>query len=182
MPRLYADLDLYDQIKLGLIKVNNFSRTEVQFWNKVNKDGPIHPVYGQCWVWTGCTTECGYGKFGVCGKVLKVHRWAYEEFVGPISQELGVLHRCDNPPCIRPNHLFLGTQIENIADCNEKGRQAKGEALPQSKLTEEDVREIRRRYRPRSRVNNLRILAEEFRVGHIAIWDIINRKSWKHVV
>jgi hypothetical protein len=181
MPRLDADLDLYDRIKLGLVRVKQNSRPEYRFWKRVNKDGPIHPIYGQCWVWTGGTDRSGYGKFKVGYQSIRAHRWAYEEFVGRIPDGLCVLHRCDNSACIRPEHLFLGNNLENIQDKVDKDRQAKGEVFRSSKLTDDDVREIRRRYRRYSRVCNSFTLAREFGVDPVTIQYITTGKGWNHV-
>lgn len=183
MPRLYADLDLYDQIKNGLVRVNQYSKPVCRFWDRVNKDGPVHPVHGQCWVWTGCTTDAGYGRFRIGNQVvIGVHCFSYGEFVGSVPDGLFVLHRCDNRVCVRPSHLFLGTNQDNSQDMVNKERQAKGEANGNSKLTEDDVREIRRRYcRWSQSRSNLRELMHEFGVAKAAVQNILSRKTWKHV-
>jgi len=99
--------------------------TETEFWKRVKKtDG--------CWLWTGGTC-LGYGKClkpGTDPKLriqVKAHRVSWELANGPIPAGLCVLHRCDNPPCVSPEHLFLGTLADNRADCVAKGRQAKGD-------------------------------------------------------
>jgi len=183
MPLLDSPADLYTQIKMGLVRVNQYSKPVLRFWKNVNKYGPIHPVWGQCWVWTGWTTQSGYGRFRIGNQVvIGVHRWSYEEFVGPVPQELSVLHSCDNRVCVRPSHLFIGTDQDNSQDMVDKNRQAKGEANGNSKLNEEAVREIRRRYRRWSQSSsNLRELMYEFGVTRAAIQNILSRKTWKHV-
>lgn len=182
MPRLYADLELYDRIKLGLVRVNKKSIPLCRFWKRVNKDGPFHPIHGQCWMWTGSGLQEGYGMFDVDCKRVLAHRWAYEEFVGTVPHELCVLHRCDNRACVRPEHLFPGTQLENIQDMMDKGRQAKGEDNWFSKMSEEDVLEIRRRYiRWSHNCSNICELAEEFGVSRRNIVTIVSGKIWKHV-
>lgn len=100
-----------------------------------------------CWEWTG--SKCRkYGTIGINGRTVRAHRASYEAFKGQIPHGLNVLHRCDNPPCINPEHLFLGTQLENIADRVAKGRtrsggqgRRDGTNYP-TKLTEADAREI----------------------------------------
>ena len=81
---------------------------------------------GECWVWTLAVDRDGYGKVQVKGRTLRPHRVVYETLVGPIPEGLVVCHRCDNPRCVRPDHLFLGTQAENIADRDAKGHTARG--------------------------------------------------------
>ena len=84
-----------------------------------------------CWNWIGCLNAGGYGYTSICKGKKKVrnivaHRRAYELFVGPIPDDFLVLHKCDNPPCVNPNHLFIGTQKDNVADMFRKGRQKNG--------------------------------------------------------
>jgi hypothetical protein len=80
-----------------------------------------------CWIWTGATVDGGYGQFslgrdGYASVVQQAHRWSYEHFVGAIPDGMCVLHRCDTPACVNPEHLFLGTQSDNMADMRAKGR------------------------------------------------------------
>ena len=79
-----------------------------------------------CWEWIGGTSGGGYGKFRVYHKQWLAHRWSYEYFTGTIPEGLLVLHACDNPSCVNPDHLFVGTQADNQADMVAKGRQFKG--------------------------------------------------------
>lgn len=98
-----------------------------RFWSKVDKNGPIAshaPGLGQCWIWTGSTSE-GYGQINVGGGDGRhdwAHRVSWEIHHGPIPDGLWVLHRCDNPSCVRPDHLFLGTVADNNRDMIAKGR------------------------------------------------------------
>ena len=109
---------------------------------------------GECWLWTGATNLQGYGKLNVNGKLQQAHRIAWELENGPVPDGLLVLHRCDNPACVRPAHLFLGTHGDNYKDMDRKGRNphagsdrpprnyARGERHPYAKLTDEQVKEI----------------------------------------
>jgi hypothetical protein len=93
---------------------------EERFWPKVNKTAP-----NGCWEWTACTNELGYGWIAAGtrqGRHLKAHRVSYALAFGEVPEGMSVLHRCDNPLCVKPSHLFLGTQADNMADMIRKGR------------------------------------------------------------
>jgi len=104
-----------------------------------------------CWIWNGgvFSKDKPYAKFYHRGKLVKASRYAYRLYKGRIPKGLDVLHKCDNPLCVNPNHLFLGTQLDNMRDMIRKGRKrvVVGEAHPNAKLTDEDVAEIRRMYK-----------------------------------
>ena len=146
-----------------------------RFWNKVNK----HAENG-CWEWAaGPCGHWGYGGFTIDGRSMYAHRvsWMFEH--GPIPDGLYVLHKCDNPPCVNPDHLFLGTHTDNMRDMVEKGR-ARGGSLPgesngQAKLTEADVLAIRADKRTQQAI------ADEYGVSRRAIGYIKNRKTWTHI-
>lgn len=100
----------------------------------------IDPV-SQCWNWIGCTNKFGYGIITIDKWVYTAHRTSWQTFNGEIPGDLFVLHKCDNPGCINPEHLFLGTQKDNAQDCIAKGRWPKLRRF--TKITEHDVRAIR---------------------------------------
>lgn len=155
-----------------------------------------------CWPWTGYRRPLGYGEIGLGGKrgkAAKAHRVAYELANGPIPKGLDVLHRCDNPPCVNPAHLFLGTHLDNMRDMAAKGRSgpknhpermprgdrhglrlhphraARGERVGGAKLTEDQVRHVLTS--PLSQ----RQLARDLGVDRRTISLIRQGKTWRHV-
>lgn len=110
------------------------------------------------------------------GRVLYVHRLVYAAIYNVPVDGLVVCHRCDNPPCFRPDHLFIGTQAQNLADMRAKGRQARGERIGTAKLTEADVREIRSRYPGETQA----ALGREFGVAPQTIGKVVLGRRWAH--
>jgi len=148
--------------------MNRFYR----FWNKADTSG-------DCWEWQAHKDKQGYGGFGIDGKKVLAHRYAYILTHGDIPDGLCVCHHCDNPSCINPDHLFLGTRMDNMADARAKDRPInRGEKNRNSRLVENDVREIRR-------LGSLGIkqslLAKMWKTSDQNISNIIQRKRWKHV-
>lgn len=174
---------LYDLIKSGKLRVTvTTSPPEHRFWKKVDKNGPIHPTCGQCWSWTGGLSKRGYGQFMVGRRGLRSHRYSYTLHVGRIPNGLSVLHKCDNRSCVNPDHLFVGTTLDNQRDKVLKCRQAKGETNGSSKLTEAQALEIKARYKRESyRVSNSRELAKEYGVCRATIVAIGTGQVWKHL-
>jgi hypothetical protein len=136
-----------------------------------------------CWEFTGCRNHSGYGELTMRGYSTKLtHRLAYQLANGPIPAGLCVLHRCDNPPCCNPAHLFLGTRIDNNADMRAKGRDStpprndvRGEKNGHAKLTAARVLEIRARA---ARGERITYLADEFGVSHGLISGIVSGARW----
>jgi hypothetical protein len=174
-----SEPSLYDRIKAGLIRVHHYSPPEWRFWAQVDKNGPVHPVCGQCWVWTGSVTEDGYGKLKISGRRYWTHRFSWHIHYEEIPNGLWVLHKCDRRRCVNPSHLFLGSTQDNTSDMVNKGRQAKGEQHTISKLTLAQVAEIRKRYKPRSKTDGTRALGREFGVSNTTISQVIREKTWK---
>ena len=107
-----------------------------RFWSKVDA-----APSDCCWEWLACKTH-GYGRFGYQGKMCQAHRVAYQLAKGIIPEGMVVRHTCDNPACCNPNHLVLGTQQDNINDMDQRERRAKGITHGQSKLTDDQVRQV----------------------------------------
>lgn len=128
-----------------------------------------------CWLWTGPVDDSGYGRFRVNGPRMRTHRLSYELHKGPIPKGLFVCHRCDVPGCVNPDHLFLGTCAENIADRDNKDRQVKGAASPWSKLTSEQALAIRADSRTH------RAIAVEYGVSHNIVGQIKRGEAWRHL-
>jgi len=133
-----------------------------------------------CWEWLG-TKRNGYGRFNYKGKKWSAHRLAYRIYKGEFDESLDICHTCDNPGCVNPRHLFIGTHIDNMRDMRNKGRSPnnKGENNPNVKLSVNDVKDIRGYF-----INggmNISELSRKFNVTDTNIRDILNFKTWNHV-
>jgi hypothetical protein len=129
-----------------------------------------------CWNWTVNSKQSrSYGRMCGFGKIILAHRWSYEHYVGKIGDGLFVCHKCDNPPCVNPDHLFLGTPADNSEDKIKKRRHIYGTDSIQSKLTDEIVREIRASSESHS------YFARKYGVTDVAIFNARNRITWAHV-
>lgn len=124
-----------------------------------------------CWAWRAGKTSLGYGQFRVDGRNLYAHRVAWAHFRGELPEEAVVCHSCDNPACVNPDHLFLGTQADNLADMARKGRQGG------ARLDQEKADEIRRRH---ARGETQTALAAEFGVSQATVWRVVEGRSWRH--
>jgi hypothetical protein len=135
-----------------------------------------------CWNWTLGKSK-GYGAINYMGRVWAAHRVAYELAKGPIPAGLSVCHSCDNPACINPNHLFVGTHRDNMLDKERKGRAnhvgARGVRNANSILTEKDVIAMRQAY-----VRGVRAadIAARFGMARSAVNDVVNGRSWQHLL
>lgn len=149
---------------------------EERFWNKVDTGAT-----GGCWLWTGAKNEKGYGVIGRGGRGSgneKAHRVSWMIHFGPIPDGLFVCHKCDNPACVNPDHLFLGTNDDNVQDMVSKNRNARGETS-YAKLTEEQVIDIRQRHKQRE--VSCQDLANEYGVSRSEVQLIVSGKRWEHV-
>jgi hypothetical protein len=136
-----------------------------------------------CWEWAGAKNKEGYGHFRMSGKVMLAHRCSYLLLTGDIPEGMIVMHSCDNPSCVNPEHLRAGTHADNMADRNFKGRASggslKGGRHPGAKLTASDIKSIRSlcgRGIPQSKI------AARFNISQPTVCNINRRKSWSHHV
>lgn len=132
-----------------------------------------------CVVGSGWRTPKGYliVDRGRLGRIF-AHRLAWEECFGSIPPDMQVCHRCDNPPCVNPDHLFLGTNADNVADRVAKGRTRKGEGHPNTRLTDADVAEVKARL---ARGESVRVVASVYGVSSSTVSDIKRGVSWRHI-
>ena len=131
-----------------------------------------------CWEWTACRDKWGYGRLQFSEKMQGAHRVAYQLYVGEIPDGLCVLHHCDNPSCVRPDHLFLGTNDDNVRDRDGKGRGAIGEKNGSAKLTEEQVKTIRSKRKEGAHTIDL---AKQFGVAQRTISKIVLYQKWAKI-
>ncbi len=160
--------------------------THKSFWRKINKNGPLHPVLKtRCWIWTAATN----GNYGVFftpkpkRKQWSSHRFSWHLHSGSIPKGLCVLHHCDNPLCVRPLHLFLGTKMDNREDSKSKDRHNRGERNGSATLTNTQIKEIRSRYRSGwgQGSHSAIAIARDYNVSRELVYFIIRRKLWKHI-
>lgn len=159
-----------------------------RFWAKVDRRGA-----DECWPWTATLTRYGYGRIWDGSTMAHAHRVSYKLAYGPIADELVVCHRCDNRWCVNPNHLFAGTQADNVHDAQAKGRMSQGEphsavlrqVIPRgeehwrTQLTESDVREMRRLRADEGLTG--RQIADRFPTSKWNVFMILRGETWRHV-
>lgn len=152
---------------------------ENRFWSKVERDDE-NPT--KCWecVAMYCNKD-GYSRFKCNGKMILAHRFAFQNHHNRLIKDgMLIMHSCDNPCCVNPNHLSEGTDQDNVTDREKKGRSCIGEKQPASKLTGKQVKEIREKYDKKNGINYSK-LGKEYGVSYILIRDIILRNVWKHI-
>lgn len=138
-----------------------------RFLAKIDKSGP-----NGCWIWLSSTNGRGYGQLSIRhGKPRYAHRIAYELFRGEIPHRVECLHTCDNPACVNPDHLVLGSHIDNMVDAAKKGRMS-------SKVTASQVIEMRML---RSSGCTLRVLAQKYGICISAVHANVTNKNWRHL-
>jgi hypothetical protein len=142
----------------------------ILFWNKVNKTD-------SCWLWTANTCRDGYGNITANKIQYKAHRYSLLIHGVAVPKGAIVIHSCDNPSCVRPDHLTVATQQDNMKDKVNKNRQAKGETIGLSKLTESTVLEIRSLYPSLS----IRKLSRKYNTCENNVRAIVKRETWKHI-
>lgn len=187
---------------MKLTDSSTFRLLKQKFWD-VMGDVPV-PEDDGCWEWPMSRTNGKYGQVhiphsGHRGRMYATHRLSYEIFIGPIDDDAPfVLHKCDNPCCCNPSHLFSGTPLDNVRDMDAKGRrvrrgasgdrhsskthpekQARGERVNTAKITSIDVEDIRNEYQRGVRQS---ILAMRYGLHQSQISKIVRRESWKHIV
>jgi hypothetical protein len=172
-------------------------RDAARFWRKVNKNGPTPQhrcALGPCWLWTGDHTRRSYGLFRLSGNTRwYAHRISYAITHEPFSSDLCICHHCDNPPCVNPSHLFLGTQGDNARDRDTKGRTVhaaqrwasehpdlllRGEDVGEAKLRSVQIPEIRAAHASGEAIARI---ARRYGVARITIRNVIRRISWAHI-
>lgn len=157
----------------------------IRFDRMVDRNGPTPqhvPELGPCWVWTGSTDRNGYGQFSPDARHRKGRRWVYAhryswERATGAAPEMLVLHKCDNPSCVRPDHLFLGTDADNVADRARKKRH-RGEQRVNAKLTDAQAAGIKDAL---ARGESQRALARTHGVHPSTLQQLASGKCWDHV-
>jgi len=150
---------------------------DMDFWVKVNKTKT-------CWLWTASKTNTGYGTLGRKTRRYLAHRYSWIIHNGEIPNGMCVCHHCDTPLCVNPEHLFLGTQKDNMKDASKKGRvegngNQYGENCGTSKLVENDIRNIKK---CREEGMLLREIADIYNIHLSNVSYIVNGNTWKHVL
>lgn len=141
-----------------------------RFFAKVDRSG-------SCWVWTGSCDWQGYGKFGVGDKNVMAHRFSWSNAHGVIPEGMLVCHKCDNPPCVNPDHLFMGSQAENVRDMIAKGRgnHPRGENHPRARLSDKQVIKIRSSEEPG------KTIALRYGISQSLVGQIRRLAVWRHL-
>lgn len=146
-----------------------------RFWKSVDKSAGLDA----CWPWGELRDKHGYGRRYFRGRQRFSHRIAYELHYGTIDDSMGVLHKCDNPPCCNPFHLFQGDQLANMSDCKSKNRVSMGVRHTHARLNDDWVRFIR--LCVDEKLGSYREIGEYFGIAIPTVCDIVKRRTWAHV-
>ena len=176
-----VDITKRPRKKVGAREVPKLDiRTSIKFWAKVARR---RNSKGNCWRWLGSKTSDGYGRFYIEGhrSMFLVHRVMWVESGGKLKGSDCVLHKCDNPSCVNPTHLFVGTLSDNMRDMVEKRRNnpQRGESNGAAKININEVRQIRRMAKDRT-ITQSRI-ADMFGITQVTVSGIHKRKIWRHL-
>lgn len=142
-----------------------------RFWSKVDKTSNTNG----CWEYQGLQHPFGYGRFTNKGRTYLAHRLSFILHNGEITSKDILLHACDNPKCVNPNHLSVGTRSLNAQDRTQKGRSVRGEQISNSRFTDQDILAIR------SSTDSISKIAKQYQTGYGHIWAIRKRILWKHL-
>ncbi len=144
--------------------------TEERFWSRIEKTD-------SCWLWTGLVNDAGYGMIGVDKKLVRAHRYSYWLHYGEWPLPVG-RHTCDNPKCVRPDHIVAGTHQDNMADRCKRKRHAFGERVGTARLTSEQVREIKQLLKSGARQSDV---ADAFAISASHVSRINTGSQWKEI-
>lgn len=166
----YASRDVMPVVPRGYPCASRSDTMEERLERRIERD----PNSG-CWLWAGALNNYGYGSLGVHGKGYAAHRLSFETFRRRLAPGEVVCHKCDTPACVNPDHLFAGSQADNLADMHAKGRHRANFLGARAVLTEERVLEARRRYRAGEKAKSI---AADFGVHEHTLWMAASGRSW----
>lgn len=157
------------------MQIPSYSELPDRFWSKVT------PAENGCWLWTASVVRGGYGQFKIADKNHIAHRLSFADHYGKIPDGMNALHKCDVRNCVNPEHLYAGTAQDNVDDMLRRGRArpAFGEDHHHSKLTGEQVAEIRRAYKGGGVTQEA--LGREYGIAQSCVSKVVQREAWGHV-
>lgn len=151
----------------------NYGSPLERFWRHIEPD-----TNGGCWLWSGTLLDVGYGQFSVNRAKTSAHRFSWESLRGPIPSGMFICHRCDVRACVNPDHLFLGTQADNMRDAAHKGRVSRGDNHLNAVVNETIVREIRALAEAGQKPAQI---AKTYGLKRTTVGAIVRRRAWAHV-